>query len=107
MTSLLLLANITGFPTVVGFLLLMHCASTVAGVPMLLMHCASNVAGVPSGIGNPAVAVVPAIADVPADVMTSGLAPRSDYYHSSERRLLLGIILIYHLMHAMQRKDEL
>ncbi len=49
---------------------------------LLLMHCASNVAGVPAGIGNPAVAVVPAVADVPADVMTSVLAPRSDHYHS-------------------------
>ncbi len=52
----------------------MHCASTVAGN--------AAAAGIPVGIGNPAVAVVLAIGDVPAEALTSVTAPRlslSDY----------------------------
>jgi hypothetical protein len=73
------------------------------------MHCATNVAGVPAGIGNPAVAVVPAIADVPADVLTSVTAPRlslSDY-KTMHRNFCSGLYYCNLSCNACHRKDEL
>jgi hypothetical protein len=70
MTSQLLLANIAGFPTVVGLSTVIEwCFYCCYSVPAAFRNL-PTAADVPTGIGpmdNLVVAVVPAIADVPAD----------------------------------------